>query len=526
MTEVLSTAPVSTEYLERLRADLDDAQIVRFAVAFISGAGVSAIGADRLVRALTSPESFGLSTLHCGCGFEPLMDLQKALGSWCPRLRYFMDPCYKGRREVEPTLALLHSKLVFIVSKDGRRAVTYVGSHNWSQRALADGPTRNAEVSLRVEEPFQPDQLYGRGDSVAAKVNAHLLTLNNYPVWEDADPSNRAVFEEWRDAACDRGSIGEPLEQVAVVCCVGRNAYGLADAATWDALRRGGVGLYLQLLDEQEGSVVWEQSGRVRLLVWPTRADLDAGRSPIVVFCHSTQRGAGKESMLQGTSHPVMQGFRGVLLDGQQHARWQAGRNIGPPQEATVRGVARVRFFDLDLTPKERSSTEIDGEREPLYGHYLQVVQVVFPAWIAERESLRGELVYEPGTVAFSTRKGVPAERVPGFQAQEGRRIAIDEALDSVFGVPPGEGRSRAFADRPPREGLRISDHPLHDAMADVQERARGDEVYRSHERGALVPELDLARVRREEREEPIARVQALYMEALDVLLKRFRGGG
>ena len=72
---LLSARPVADDYRSSLRADLADARIVRFAMAYVSQEGLDGLGIPALLGALADPASFGLATLHCGCGFEPLYRL-------------------------------------------------------------------------------------------------------------------------------------------------------------------------------------------------------------------------------------------------------------------------------------------------------------------------------------------------------------------------------------------------------------------------------------------------------------------
>lgn len=89
--ELLSAEPVSNDLLDRLRADLQRADILRFVVAYISTEGLNAIGIGNLLRPLRDPRSFGVSSLACNCGYEPLLTLNNDLGI-DGRLKYFMEP--------------------------------------------------------------------------------------------------------------------------------------------------------------------------------------------------------------------------------------------------------------------------------------------------------------------------------------------------------------------------------------------------------------------------------------------------
>src|SRR4051812_29269515 len=109
--DLLSRQLVSDEYVISLRRDLQGASVCRFLVAYISWEGLDSIGKSALANALQAPQSFGVGSLSCSCGYEPLLHLQSLLRA--PRLKYFMDPLV--RDEEEPfEISLLHSKIVYL----------------------------------------------------------------------------------------------------------------------------------------------------------------------------------------------------------------------------------------------------------------------------------------------------------------------------------------------------------------------------------------------------------------------------
>ncbi len=108
--KLLSKELVSLEYREQLQRDLAKASVCRFLVAYISTEGADSIGRHLQNRALRDGRSFGVGSLTCSCGFEPLLRLQSELPDL--RLKYFMDPLVK--EDGEPSeVSLFHSKLVY-----------------------------------------------------------------------------------------------------------------------------------------------------------------------------------------------------------------------------------------------------------------------------------------------------------------------------------------------------------------------------------------------------------------------------
>src|SRR5262249_6084442 len=105
--DFLSSQLVADAYRQRLVQDLERAAVCRFLVAFVSSRGIDALGTERLARALRDPRSFGVASLSCLFGYEPLLDLQTLLRE--PRLKYFMDPIVTSDESQE--IVLFHSKL-------------------------------------------------------------------------------------------------------------------------------------------------------------------------------------------------------------------------------------------------------------------------------------------------------------------------------------------------------------------------------------------------------------------------------
>src|SRR5947209_20466719 len=77
--KLLSKELVSLDYREHLRRDLARASVCRFLIAYVSGDGMDSIGRHLLNRALRDQRSFGVASLSCSCGFDPLLRLQSEL---------------------------------------------------------------------------------------------------------------------------------------------------------------------------------------------------------------------------------------------------------------------------------------------------------------------------------------------------------------------------------------------------------------------------------------------------------------
>ena len=113
----LSESLVDVEYPTRLKEDLKHASICRFLIAFVSTTRLNALGRTELLRVLDSPDSFGVASLSCSCGFRPLLELQGEIGDGSIRLKYFMEPMVQDTDEPED-MVLMHSKLVYLKTKN------------------------------------------------------------------------------------------------------------------------------------------------------------------------------------------------------------------------------------------------------------------------------------------------------------------------------------------------------------------------------------------------------------------------
>jgi hypothetical protein len=184
-----------------------------------------------------------------------------------PRLKYFMDPLVLSGRESDE-LVLFHSKLVFLFLEAERKAVMYIGSHNWTRRAMGPSAPRNAEASLRVEITCAPRDLDGKGVSFASDVNHHLLDAYHLPVCFAAADRHLEAFEQWTQKACKRAPV-LPLDSVIVVLAVHRTNGRAADQTEWQSLARRGI--YFQVLNEEDGQTLGKAETKSSCLPGPLK---------------------------------------------------------------------------------------------------------------------------------------------------------------------------------------------------------------------------------------------------------------
>lgn len=515
---LLSKELVSHDYRSQLQSDLAKATACRFLVAYVSGEGLDAVGRHLLNRVLRDSRSFGVASLSCSCGYEPLLRLQSELAD--VRLKYFMDPLVK--EEGEPSeISLFHSKLVYLWLEREGKSVVYIGSHNWTRRALGPQGPRNAEASIRFELEFAPEHLDGTGTSVASEVNRHLLDAWKLPLCLPATSDNERTFQEWYEKGCRR-SPSAPLQETTILLAVRRIPPGNSD--DWLALT--GRGIYLQVLDEEDGQLVWRSGNRVLVLVWNSDAELSAARQPVMLQCRITTSKAGIDSQLRGTNQSVapVAGFEAVIWD---DAELSAQQNSKACRRSPVRlwSGREVYVYDFEFPTPHADSSQIDGTVRPKYQFHLEVERVIVPA--AGVIPKQPEYVWTPESFSVAaSREAARVEETPGYYVEPDREAQIIECLSKVLFVRPENAKVLPFseADRL-KVGKRISTHPLHDTFLgpEWKEKPRRDKYYEASDHGALVADLDLDDIPEDValgdwHNDPLPRLQRVFTSPLDQL--------
>ncbi|MGI6415192.1 MAG: hypothetical protein ACOX1P_05940 [Thermoguttaceae bacterium] len=514
--KLLSKELVSLEYREQLQCDLAQATVCRFLVAYISNQGMDSIGRHLLNRALRDDRSFGVGSLTCSCRYEPLLRLQSELPQL--RLKYFMDPLV--REDDEPSeVSLFHSKLVYLLLERQRKSIVYIGSHNWTRRAIGPQGPRNAEASLRIEMDFSPEDLDGTGASVAGHVNRHLLDAWNMPLCLPATPDNEPAFREWYEKGCRR-SPAAPLQETTILLAVRRTP---ASGNDWLALT--GRGIYLQVLDVQDGELLWKSGNRVLVLVWNSEAELASARQPVILECETSTTNARRNSHLDGTntSAAPIAGFGAVIWDDAEFSARRSSQYTERPRVRLWSG-REVYVYDFEFPTRYSDSSQVDGAVRPEYQFHLEVRRVVLPAAGAFVEMPR--YIWSPESFSVAaTREAARVEETPGYFVPPQRERQIIACLSEVLFVVPSQAKVLPYSsiDRS-RVGKRISTHALHETFLgpEWREKRLRDEYYERSEPGALVAELDVEPARETEthdEKEPVPRLQRVFTLPLDRLV-------
>lgn len=524
--QVLSQELISDEYLRRLRADLNRGTLVRFLVAYVSDAGLRAIGSSLLLARLRHSESFGVASISCSCGYKPLLNLQARLQE--QRLKYFMDPSIKGKGEPY-LISVLHSKVVYIADIENQKSIVYVGSHNWTSRALAAGDQRNGEISLRYEEPFSQEHLEGSSVSVAGQVNRHLQEACELALSIPATIANEPRFAEWTRNACTQEK-GQRLDEVIVLLAVLDHTSPALSVSDWERLTDSNI--YVQILEEHDGGLLWNAARSVHVWVWESLSAFRESRSHFILRCRITSKNAGEASELRGTnaSPSPIEGFRSVV------ARPPKSRQIVDEESSgayVTRSGREARLYTFTHPCSSDKSEDFDKSVEPLYQFCLEVESVVVPLRCTYDCATPPNLVWSPDSLAVASRPSdAPVQRSPGFRVSKEEELHMHECLVR-FGVHKESRGVLPYSDFDENlVGKRVSAHPLHETYLNLDDPDTLPAIYAHAEKGALVPKAMLLRDSQTllfedvRLLEPLAGVQKVYMSAakhLERLWKRHR---
>jgi hypothetical protein len=515
--DFLSEQLVASDYLERLRLDLQQADLCRFSISHISEAGLDSIGRSEIRNVLRQEGSFGIGSLTRSCGYKPLLKLQREIGAESVRLKYFMDPMVRDTKKADEII-LFHSKIVFLRLRAQQKSVVYVGSHNWVEGALGPSGPRTVEASVRFEEDFSPEQLTGNAASVVGQVNRHLLAAFNNPLCLPSTPYNESIFEQWVESA-NRRAKGDQLRKTTIVLAVQKSP-PTANREHWSNLSKRG--LYFQVLEENEGGMVVKSSNKLVVMVWDSRADLQAGITPVMLRCRVSAFNAGPNSKYHGTNKSSpMAGFAAAIYDEGQ-LRKTRGSWLGPRSSLEIWSGRDVQFFDFERREAFTSSQEIDGEVRPNYQFHLEVDHIVFPADRALSDA--PEMLWTPQSFAVAEGKEKSRLRqVKGYPLPQELRGEILAYLKDQLHVDTKKAKNLPVEelDRG-KSGRLLSNHPLHETFINQSARDKRGTFYERTKPGWLVAELDRRASEGRLFPELIRRVQQLFTTNLDLLEKEW----
>ena len=450
--QLISKELVSDEYRTLLQQDLAKAMVCRFLVAYISETGLASLDRSSLRQALGHKDSFGVGTISCACGYKPLLNLQSELGPSSPvRLKYFMDPVVKP--DGEPAVSLFHSKLVYLYLEREQKSVVYIGSHNWTGRALGPGTPRNVKASVRYELDFTREHLEGTGTSMPAEVNRHLLDAWHAAACYPATAASELAFQQWTQKVCKRAP-DSPVKEITVLLAVCKAPPQPSD---WLSLQNAGI--YMQALEEREGRQVYDTTEAL-VLVWDSRASLAAADQPVILKCRRTSSVAGPNSALAGNNSAPspMEGYRAIIFDEAMLTAVQQRRRASAPSIATWSG-RNAEVFDFEFPTARDQSLLVDGGVDPRYQIYLQTEAVIFPA--NNRTPADARFAWERETFAVATSKDTARMvEAPGYYAPAETKGSILKFFEQILLVRPDQARVLPYSEADPKVGKRVSSIP------------------------------------------------------------------
>ena len=293
--EFLTEHLTGDAFANHLRADIAECSKLRFLVAYISEAGLNVLGTSEIANALDQVGSFGISSMSCICGFEPLLGLQARLNT-DGKLKYFLDPNVE-KTPGDPNIVLLHSKLVYLHLPKTNKSVVYIGSHNWTERALSASAPSNAEASIRLEVDYSPEHIAGGGDSIPSQINRHLLNANRMAACVDATEANRGLFEQWMQTGCSRDPSSKTEDTIIVLAVLLGD-----DLPTIDRLQLlVDQGIYLRT--DNSGKKLYDAGHRrVILMLWLSVQDLVNAQQPLLLRCSRTSDNPDPSSNVRSTN--------------------------------------------------------------------------------------------------------------------------------------------------------------------------------------------------------------------------------
>ena len=516
--EFLSNKLITLDYRRSLQRDLGQAKVCRFLVAYVSSGGIDSINRPVLINALRDPRSFGVASLSCSCKYEPLLRVQDDLTD--VRLKYFMDPIVAESGEPSG-IALFHSKLVYLYLPRQNKSVIYLGSHNWTRRALGPQGPRNAEASMRLEFNFEEDHLTGEGSSIASEVNQHLLSAWGAPLCLPAIRSNEETFEEWCSKACGGKASTIPMESNVVVLAV-RKGTGPAD---WASL--AGSSIYMQILNEPEGELVGSKyMKQLLVMVWKGEADLQAGRQPVLLFCKVSSGIAGARSSVGGTNQArdPIQGFAAVIFDEDELAS-RAEQESEQRSSVSLWSGRNVEVYDFEFPAPHPGCEQVDRGVEPNHRYLLEVDSIVMPAdGVIPPDA---EMCWTADSLAMAKSKtSTKVEKSPGYYVDSETEQAMVHCLEELLLVDLEQAKVRPYSDVDRAKiGKRVSQHPLHETFLGSQltEPGHRDAYYAEAKESAFIAELDAGDDESLDSKDELKRLQRVYTSPVAELRQGWR---
>lgn len=429
------------EFIYKLQSDIDSAEQIKFVIAYINDKGVDYIGRQRLIKALKKDGSFGVTSLSCGFGFDTFVNLNKELGA-TDKLKLFLS--FNKEEAAEESHTLLHSKIIYLKIREGNtiKQVLYVGSHNWTGRALgANVKGNNAEASLRLE--FELDD----NSNILKSSLIHLEKAYKLKSCFNAVKSNLSIFSDWIQLKCPkygRGIKTIKRENYNLLLCIGENQeFDIEDFAY-----KKNHSIYLHIDNFSDSERINDSSTKFLLLFWVNTNSFENQDPPIYIFCEKNTDNLTKQGGGVNQIQNTVGGFEFSLSIKSQSILKQKNN-------------VEASFWDLKYFFEKTDVIKINLNTPAVKQILLKIETIIPPKSYKNGKS--GLLNYSPGQIPFFDNTPPSIEPIKGV-ATNNQEInnEIYLELKREFNLKSNEIDPVLIIKHiDPKSGYRLSKNPL-----------------------------------------------------------------
>jgi hypothetical protein len=524
-TDVYHKTLTGKDYLRQLHKDIEECELLRFCIAFISPNGIEVIGMEKIAEALKNEGSFGLTSLACIFSHEHLIELQDlAGGQETEKLKVFFNLAKIPKDE--PLLSLLHSKIIYLVlpteNEKYKKSIVYIGSHNWTQYALCG---KNEEASIRFEFDYEPSHVTGEGTSIPAEINHHLLIAKGLISPMPAFERNKPFFEDWRRKKCGRGGTGggnggengddgsTRMEEIILLIAVGDDTF---TESSLPKLKTNP--LYLQVYSnyQEEGKLFHSIEQPVWILAWANQDSLHNGNPPMLFTgkCSTIIDKAGGHNITE----EGVKGFFWYMSDKEDEDY---------PQKLLLKDGTELQYWSLSYNSALLSSSDVDKKEKKISFQFMIEVEGIIPHkdqtglfdTFADTRWAYGELALaESGRLRYQKEDGLAVGEY-GLSADE----IIKEYRD-VFGI---DKLYPKVIDRYIKKsaGIRLTNSTVNKFLSPNKERVKESDWYDEMKKKQIKTAIDFRCIDQEWKttKKITKRTQLLHHEDVSHIIERLK---
>jgi hypothetical protein len=431
------------EFVLQMRDDLENALQLNFVVAYVNDLGVNYLGKKSFLRAMNKSGSYGVTSLACGFDFYDIIKLQNDITEK-DKLKLFMS--LQKETGQDETQSLLHSKIVYLKILEGEqiKQVLYIGSHNWTGRALGANSNggNNAEASLRM--------VFNENDSneILRDAKKHIELAWNLKSSFPANEINKSIFSDWIQLRCPKYGRGLPTiqrEPYTVLLCLTEDLED--DLISLNETPNHAAYLHIDLIEDS--NKLNDQTQNVLLLIWQKPSDFENQILPVAIFCkintiNQTQINGGVNTQINPIS-----GFD-ISLKAMEGATYTQN----------ARGV-EANFWNFKIYKEQISLTDLSFAGEALKQVLLKVEKIIFP----ETYPVIGNQshIYSDGELCFLNQIAPQPQNISGIATGS---IELNDAIKAEmvnnFNIQPTALTPKLIEIHGnPKSGYRLSKEPM-----------------------------------------------------------------